>query len=100
MINTITFAPDSKVTAEMVDAACIFYGLTSPELQPGIAGLLQDWASGKGEMNANLIDAPSRRALFEPVRTSYFVSKGESVAEYSNVADLPTQADYDKLNKV
>lgn len=55
---------------------------------PGIVGTLKGWEAGNGELDANLVDAPSLRETFAPLRAAYFKAKGvETMPEYSNVED-------------
>lgn len=54
---------------------------------PGVLGSLKAWEAGNGVLNANLVDAPSLREIFRPLREAYFKAQGHEVPEYSNVED-------------
>lgn len=54
---------------------------------PGVIGSLKAMEAGKGTLNAHLVDAPSLREVFRPLREAYFKALGQEVPEYSNVED-------------
>lgn len=74
----------------MIELTARFYGtsLEDGTQYPGVVGTLRSWEAGRGELDANLVDAPSLRAVFAPLREAYFAAKGVSqMPEYSNVED-------------
>ncbi len=89
----------SVVTQEMVQIAADFYGQNTPELLPAVAGHLLNLEQGRGEMDADLFDAPSRRPVFEPLHKAYSLRSSQGSIQllpYSNVPDYATKADYEK----
>lgn len=54
---------------------------------PGVVGALSGWENGRGQLDADLVDAPSLREIFKPLREAYFKALGKDVPAYSNVND-------------
>lgn len=69
----------------MINMFARFYEVKADD---AVIGTLTDWENGRGELNANLVDAPSLRETFAPLRAAYFKAKGvDPMPEYSNVED-------------
>lgn len=88
MSESNTFTP-SVITLDMIKFFAAYEGtsLEDGTQFPGVIGSLTNWENGQGELNANLVDAPSLRDTFAPLREAYFAAKGQEAPEYSNVED-------------
>lgn len=79
----------SVITLDMIKLFAAFHetSLEDGTQFPGIIGTLTGWEAGQGELNANLVDAPSLRDTFAPLREAYFAAKDMEAPEYSVVED-------------
>lgn len=79
----------SVITNDMVEAYARFHDISLEDgsQYPGVLGSLKAWEAGVGELNAHIVDAPSLRDIFKPLRDAYFAAKGVEVPEYSKVED-------------
>lgn len=79
----------SVITLDMVKMFALFHNVSLEDGSqfPGVVGTLGMWEKGMGELNANLVDAPSLREVFKPLRDAYFTAQNQPIPEYSNVND-------------
>lgn len=76
------------ITREMIEAYAKHYSidLTDGSQEPGVVGSLKTWESGKGELDAKLVNG---NPIFTPVVEAYFAAKGEAVPESVKVPLTP-----------
>lgn len=79
----------SVITLDMIELFAKFNGISLEDGSQfaGVKGTLLDWEAGRGTLAAELVDAPSLRDTFKPLREAYFKALGKDVPEYSNVND-------------
>jgi hypothetical protein len=77
-----------EITKEMIEAYAAFFGtdLSDGSQEPGIIGSLNGWASGSGELNAELVNG---NPVFAPIVEAYYAAKGVEVPESVKVPLTP-----------
>lgn len=80
----------SVITERMIELWCKYFETANDDTQrPGVIGSLVQISEGRshGTPIANLLDAPSLREDFKPLRAAFFAALGFSEPAYSNVED-------------